>query len=383
MTYRTTGVTRRRIAWGLGVAGLLMSGGCNKPTSTSQPTVTKAEADASSVLPPVVSLKGTTVKVYMYSEYMDESLLETFKERTGAAVEVLTYEDAETMKAQLQTAGGAKQYDVVVAPDYIIPLLAEANLIQPLDHSRLPHGKNVDARFRQQPYDPGNKLSMPYQWGTNGLVYRKIRPDFQPSYATIFAPEANGPRFALLDSIRDTLGAALIYSGKSANSESDGEVEAAGAIVARAKKSKKCIGLFGSPDAVDKVVAGEADVAMAYSGDAVKRILSLKTADIGYLVPKEGSIQWIDNMSITSGAPNRDGAYAFIDFILEAEIGARLSNYLHYASPNEAARTMLAKEDLANEAIYPPVDLLGKLELLRVPGNLKTYDFVWTKAKSQ
>jgi spermidine/putrescine transport system substrate-binding protein len=356
--------------------------GCRRnppPPAPGEPT--EAAPPGSAGKPPRI---GGSLRLLMYSQYIDKALLADFKQRTDTTVEVHEYEDAETMRTQLQAGGGSRQYDVIVAPDYIIPTLAAAKLIRPFDSSRLPNARNVSARFLQQPFDPENRYSVPYQWGTNGLIVRKDKlPGFEPSWGAVFDPTATGGKFVLLDSIRDTLGAALIHLGKPASSGADAEVKAAGELVARAKRHPRCLGLSGSPDAVDKVLSGEAAVAMCYSGDAIRKILAEGKTEVAYVVPREGSIIWIDNMTVAHDAPNLEAAYAFVDFILEGPVGARLSNYLHYGCPNEAAKPMLSAADLANPGIYPPADVLAKLELLSNPPNMKTYDLVWTRARSR
>jgi spermidine/putrescine transport system substrate-binding protein len=318
-----------------------------------------------------------TVTVYMWSEYIDPELLTAFEKETGQKVVLDTYENTETMMAKIASASDL--YDVVVVSDHAVRTLSGKGTFRPLDLKRIPNAKNVMARFRKPAYDPEEKWSLPYQWGTMGLVYRTDElPDFEPSWMAIFAAERQPGPVVLLDSMRDLVGAALIARGYSPNTRSADELAAAGELLAAAR-TRRLVGFAGSPDSVGKVLAGEAWIGVAYNGDAVSRLDDATD----FAVPAEGTIIWVDAMTIPAKAPNPDGAHAFINFILGAEAGAQLSNYLAYATPNEASLPLIDEEVRQDERVYPSDAAMARMSVLEdVLEATALYDQVWTRVKA-
>jgi spermidine/putrescine transport system substrate-binding protein len=348
--------------------------GCSKSPQSDKagktPTTTKPSA-------------GKPINVYLYSEYIDPDIPKQFEEKTGIKVNLSFYEATEDMMAKLQQAGGAEQYDVVVVSDHAIPVLARQGLIRELDLSKVPNMKNLDPRFANPSYDPGSKHSLPYQWGTMGLVYRTDRiKNIDASWGLIFdAAKQPGP-FVMVDSMRDMFAAALKYQGKSINARNADDIRAAGELILQAKKSPKLLGFEGSPGAVSKVSSDEAVMGIVYNGDAFKAVK--ENQNVGFAVPKEGTLIWVDAMTITAKAPNPDGAYKFIDYILDAEVGAQLSNFNSYATPNAASMPKITPEDRENPMIYPPQEQVEKMEYLEDVGNdTRLYDEAWTAVKSR
>lgn len=326
---------------------------------------------------------ATQVNVYMYSEYIDPELLEEFERRTGVEVRLAVYETTEEMMAKLQQAGGASQYDVVVVSDHAVPVLAKLDLIQKLDREKIPNAQNIAPEFLNPPYDPGNQYSVPYQWGTMGILYRKDRIENPgDSWGLMLDPARQPDTFVLIDSMRDMMAAALRYRGLSINARDAGQVKAAGELVLAAKKSEKCLGFEGGVGGKNRVLAGGASMAIVYNGDAVRAID--EDENVAFFVPREGSLIWCDTMAIPAQAPSADAAHAFINFILDPEIGAKLSNFNRYASPNAASREMISQEDRENTAIYPSAATIETLEYLEDLGpDSRLYDEVWTAVKSR
>ncbi len=320
---------------------------------------------------------GGTVTVFMYSEYIDPALVELFQKETGQKIVLDTYENTEEMMSKVASAGD--QYDVVVVSDLAIPVMAAKGIFRPLDKGRIPNAKNVSARFVRPSYDPEGKYSLPYQWGTMGLVYRKDKlPGFSPSWATVLDPAAQPGPVVLLDSMRDLMGAALLAKGYSPNTRAAGELKAAGDLL-RAARTRKMIGFYGSPDSVGKVLAGDAWVGIAYNGDAVAKL----DANTDFVIPQEGTIIWVDAMTVPAKAPNPDGAFRFMDFILRADVGAQLSNYLEYATPNEASLASIEPEVRNDARVYPPESQTSKMVMLEDAREATTlYDQVWTRVKA-
>jgi spermidine/putrescine transport system substrate-binding protein len=364
-----------------------LAAGCSKSpdsgSTTKKPTDTGKTSGTATQPAAAPSAAGKKINVFMYSEYIDPEIPKQFTAKTGIDVRISVYEATEDMMAKLQQAGGAEQYDLVVASDHAIPVLVKQGLIRELDPGKIANRKNLSPRFANPSYDPGNKHSLPYQWGTMGLVYRKDKiKDIDPSWSLIFDVAKQPGPFVLIDSMRDLFAAAFKYQGKSVNIRKPEEIKSAGEVILQAKKSPKLLGFEGSPGAVSKVASDEAVLAIVYNGDALKAVKENK--QVGFVVPKEGTLIWVDAMTITSKAPNAEGAYQFINYILEAEVGAQLSNFNSYATPNAASMPKITPEDRENPMIYPPEDQIAKMEYLEDVGNdTQFYDEVWTAVKSR
>lgn len=323
------------------------------------------------------------LNLYIWSEYLDPQISADFSAVTGVRVNVSVYESSEEMLAKLQHAGGSGQYDLAVVSNMLVPTLVQLKLVQALNHSRIPNRQNLDTLFLDPAYDPGNRHSLAYQWGTVGLLYNQAKlPDLEPSWAVLFDPGKVRGSFVLIDEMRDQLGAALRFLGHSANSTNLDELRQAGQLVLGAKRSAKSRGFEGGVGGKNKVAAGLADMAVVWSGDALKAIE--EDGELAYVVPREGSIIWADVMVIPAQAPNPGAAHQFIDYLLDAQVGSQLSRYTRYASPNSAARPLLPKEDLENPVLYPPLEILSRLEYQREVGEqVRLYDEVWTEVKSR
>jgi len=324
------------------------------------------------------------LKLFIWSEYMPPDMPKAFEKATGIKVKVDLYESNEDMMAKLQ-AGGVGQYDVIVPSGYIIPSLIKLHLIQPLNHAKIPNLKNLGKKFRNVSFDPGNKYSVGWQWGTAGLMYnkKKISAKDASSWSIIFDPKKNPGSFELIDDERLMLGIALCYLGYDYNSVNPKELKAASDLLIKTKKRKSCMGFKGGVGGKNDVVAGVATAAIVYNGDAVRAIAEAPDK-LAFTVPKEGSEIWIDNMCIPAKAPHPDVAYKWINWILEPKIGAWLSNYNRYATPNEAAKKFINKKDLNNPAIWPTPDMMKVLHFTKDLGkNMRLIDEAWTRAKSQ
>jgi len=263
--------------------------------------------------------------------------------------------------------------------DHAVRSMITTSILGKLDMARIPNAKNVSARFRNPGYDPDGVYSLPYQWGTMGLIYRKDKlPDFTPSWAEVFDPAKQPGPIVLLDSMRDLIGAALFYKGYLPNTRSPEELKSASEALGMAR-TRKLVGFYGSPDSVGKVLSGDAWVGIAYNGDAVSRL----DDSTEFVVPEEGTIIWVDAMTVPAKAPNRAGAHRFIDFILDGDVGAQLSNYLAYATPNEASLPKIDPPIREDHRVYPTDEQVAKMRLLEdVQEATQLYDQVWTRLKA-
>lgn len=323
---------------------------------------------------------GGRLNLFIWSEYIDPAVVAEFERRFACKVVVDLYEDDGAMMAKLQ-AGGASLYDVVVPPDFRVPALVRLNLLAPLRKENLSNLRHLDPKFLRPSYDPDDRFTVPYQWGTVGLyVRRQTGKPLPDSWAAVFDPaQAWGP-FVLMDAQRDLIGAALKYQGHSVNSSDPAHLKATRDLLLGAKR--RSVGFDGSVGARNKVLAKSAAAAIVYSGEAVRGVA--EDPNTAYVIPKEGSVIWVDRLVVLARAPHRDLAEQFINFCLEPEIGARIANFTQFASPNLAARPFLKLDDLQNPAIYPPASSMDRLEVLEHLGpKARLYDEVWTQVKAK
>jgi spermidine/putrescine transport system permease protein len=320
------------------------------------------------------------LNLLMWSEYIDPRVIRDFEKRYDCKVTLDVFEDLESMMAKLQQ-GGSSLYDVITPTNYVVPALLRLKLVQEIRHENVPNLANIEPRFASPYFDPGNRYTAPYQWGTNGIYLRKkAGQTLERTWGLFFDPAKQPGPFMLIDGIRETIGAALKFRGHSLNSTSPRELlEARDTLI---ETKRRCAGFEGGVGGKNRVLSRGVVAAMAYNGDAVRGMR--EDPETEYFVPEEGSEIWMDNMAIPARAPNRAMAEKFINFVLEPETGARISNFNQYATPNRAALPFIEPKDRANPAIYPPPAVMEKLEFLRDIGPaLKLYDEVWTQVKSK
>jgi spermidine/putrescine transport system substrate-binding protein len=320
------------------------------------------------------------LNLFIWSEYIDPRLVASFEHAYDCKVTIDLYEDAESMLAKVQ-AGGLGMYDLVVPPDHLMPVMQKLKLLGPLRRENVPNLKNLDEKFLNPPYDPGNEFSVPYQWGTVGVFARQAADKPLPrTWGIFFDPKLQPGPFVLIDSARDLIGTVLKYKGWSLNSADPAVMKTVRDVILEAKK--RSAGFDGSVGAKNKVLARGAQAAIVYSGEGLRGMKEDK--DTVYFVPDEGSQIWVDNLAVVAKAPHRDLAEKFINFLLEAQNGAQLSAFTRFASPNKASFALLPPEEQRNPSLYPPQNILGKLEFLKDLGSkARLYDEVWTKVKAQ
>nr|WP_320014049.1 spermidine/putrescine ABC transporter substrate-binding protein [uncultured Desulfobacter sp.] len=333
---------------------------------------------------PAASFAADELRVLIWSEYMPEDYMDTFTKDTGIKSRVEFYESTEELVAKLQ-AGGVNQYDVVVPSDYIIKIMVKLNLLQKLNHAKLPNLANLESSFKNAAYDPGNVYTAPYQWGTVGMLYNKevLGADYVASTALFFDPASRKGPVVMIDSIREMLGIALKYMGKSVNTLNKNELKALADMMIETKSSKFFAGFNVGTGGRSKVVAGTAIAALVYNGDALRAVADAPDK-FAFANPKEGGVIWADNMAIPAGAPHVDYAHTFINWVLDAKNGATLSNWTQYATPNKAAKEFITPDDLSNPAIYPSEETMKTLEFITDLGkNNRYYDELWTMIKTR
>ncbi len=324
------------------------------------------------------------LRIFTWSEYMDEEKFSTdFEAATGIKVLIDLYESNEDMLAKLQ-AGGVSQYDIIIPSSYVLPIIFGLNLIQPLNHTKIPNLGNLMSRFKTMDMDKGNKYTVPWQWGTIGIMYnrKKVSDEAANSWSIVYDPAKQPGSFWLMDDIRSSMNQALLYLGYPMNSTKPEQIKQASELLIKTKNSKGCLGFKTGVGGKNDVVAGTADVAVVFNGDALRDVRE-NPDKFGFVVPKEGGEFWVDVMAIPAKAPHPDAAHKWINWILEPKIGAELSNYNSYATPNEAALPYITPSDRANPQIYPTPEMNAKLHAITdIGAAMRLYDEAWTRIKS-
>jgi spermidine/putrescine transport system permease protein len=316
------------------------------------------------------------LNLYIWSNYIYPETVRKFEERMKARVNIDLFDSVEAMLAKVQ-AGNAG-YDVIVTTNYAIEVLGRGqNLLRGLDHSALPHLVNIDPRFLNQDFDPGNATSVPYLWGTCGIAYRRSRVGTVDSWAALWDPRYKG-RILMVDDARETLGAALKWKGESLNTTDREALESARRLLI---EQRPLVRAYDSANYDDKLLAGDVWLAQGWSGQFAKAMA--RDPDITYVLPKEGASFSVDNLAILADAPHPELAHAFLDFTMEAEIAAEICRTTYYSTPNRAAVALLPEEMRRNPAIFPPEEMLARAELIRELGEATVlYDRMWTEVKT-
>lgn len=298
------------------------------------------------------------ITVYNWGEYLDPELLKRFTEETGIQVIYETYDSNEAMLTKVKQGGSA--YDIAVPSEYMVEMMLEENLLLPIDPAKIPNLANIDPYYLDLAFDPGNRYSIPYFWGTVGIVYN---PNLIAEHLTfdswqdLWDPSLKQQVF-LVDGSREVIGMGLNSLGESLNAKDDALLQrATDRLIELAPNIKAIIGDEITP----LMVNNEAAVALTFSGQAAD--MMWENEELEFNVPKEGSNLWFDNFVIPKSSKNVDGAHAFINFMLDAEVSAQNTDYVGYATPNAAAMELLDEEVVADERFYPPEALRVNLEV--------------------
>ncbi|NGZ76295.1 ABC transporter substrate-binding protein [Saccharibacillus alkalitolerans] len=299
---------------------------------------------------------GNTLTIYNWGDYIDPELLDRFQEETGITVIYQTFDSNEAMLTKIEQGGTT--FDVAVPSDYAIEKMREEKLLIPLDHDKIPNMKYIDPKFLDLSFDPGNEYSMPYFWGTLGVVYNPKLTDLKfESWEDLWDPTLRND-VLLTDGAREVIGTGLVSRGYSLN-DTNGEhlQQALDHLMDLSPNVKAIVG-----DEIKLLLAnGEAAAGLVFSGDA-SEIMS-ENEDLDYVVPEEGSNLYFDNMVVPKTAQNVDGAMKFINFMLDPEVNAQNTEYVGYSTPNDAALALLPEEISGDERFYPPDELTERLEV--------------------
>lgn len=316
--------------------------------------------------------KKPTINVYNWGDYIDKSILKEFEKEYG--IKVIYDEFATNEDLYVKIKQRSNNYDVIFPSDYMIERMIREDLLEKLDKENIPNLEKVGQRFLNLDYDPDNQYSVPYMWGTVGILYNKsMISDKLDSWNDLWN-EKYKEEIVMLKSQRDTIAVALKKLGYSMNTRNIEELE-------RAKeeliKQKPLVYSYLGDEVRDIMVGEDAAIAVVWSGDAVEMIR--ENDNLEYVIPKEGTNLWFDAMVIPKGAKNKEGAEKFINFLTRPDIAAKNAEYMGYSSPIPEAVELLSNELKSSQVAYPSEHMLENTEIFKDPKDIvKEYDRIWT-----
>ena len=322
------------------------------------------------------------VIVYNWGEYIDPDTITMFEEETGIKVVYDEFETNEIMYPKVET--GASEYDVICPSDYMISKMIESDLLSELNFDNMPNAKaNIGEQYWEQSkgFDPENKYSMPYFFGTVGILYNKNKVDANDVKSwDILWNKKYKDQIIMEDSVRDTFVPALKRLGFSSNSTDKKELETA---LDQLIEQKPLVYSYLVDESADEVVAGNASMALVYSGEAA--YAESLSKDLDYSVPTEGSNMWIDSWMIAKTCKNQENAEKFLDFLCREDIAMKNFEYVYYATPNKAVYNKLDKETQENKTIFPDEETLNNCEIFRYldEDSIALYNKLWKELKSK
>ncbi len=321
------------------------------------------------------------VYVYNWGEYIDPETLTMFEEETGIKVIYDEFDTNETMYPKVEA--GSSAYDVICPSDYMIKKMIDNDLLQELNFENLPNAKaNIGAQYYEQSasFDPGNKYSVPYCWGTVGILYNKTMVSEPITSWSVLWDEQYADNILMQDSVRDAFMVALKLKGYSMNSMNEEELQIAkNALI----DQKPLVQAYVIDQVRDKMIGGEAAIGVIYSGEAI--YTQRENPDLEYVIPEEGTNVWIDGWVIPKNAPNKENAEKFIDFMCRDDIALMNFDYITYSTPNDAARELIEDEDIKNSSIaFPDLSQYQNLEVFSYLGEEgdELYNSLWKEVMS-
>lgn len=300
---------------------------------------------------------GNTLTIFNWGDYIDADLVDKFEQETGIKVIYETFDSNEAMMTKIEQGGTA--YDIAVPSEYAIEKMKEENLLLPVDHSKIPNLKYIDPRFMDLPFDPENEFSIPYFWGTVGILYNTdILGDKKiTSWNDLWDPELKN-QILLIDGAREVMGMGLNSLHFSLNDKNkDHLIEAKEKLDRLTPNIKAIVG-----DEIRMLMENdEAGIGVVWSGTAQE--LMWEKDNLEYVVPEEGSNLWFDNMVIPKTAQNPEAAHQFMNFILDPENAAQNTEYVGYSTPNKEALKYMDEETISDERFYPDEEMTARLEV--------------------
>lgn len=320
---------------------------------------------------------GQTLSVYNWTTYIAEDTISNFESLCDVDVQYDTFPTDDDMLARIRQ--GNPGYDIVVPSGAVVYLMVAEGLLEELDRSNIPNFENIDPTFLGLDFDPENAYTVPYQWGTIGIGYnREAVGEEITSWQQMF--EYDGA-VSWLEDVRGMLGIALLMNGHDPNSTDPDEIEEAKNFLI---DNGGNVVYINQDDGQEVLLRGEADIVVEYSGDIFQIMDECECDTYGYVIPREGTNFWVDNVAIPIDAPNKELAEVFIDYILDPRVAADISNYTAYGSPNQAAIEQgLIDEELLNDpGIYPSEETQERLFfIVQDPELEQLYNDAWDELR--
>lgn len=315
--------------------------------------------------------------VYNWPYYITPTVLQDFEKECNCKVNYKEFPSNEALLTALE--GKTGDWDLVFPTGYMVEILARKGLLKELDKSKLSNLKNLDPGFLKQPFDSQNKYSLPYIWGSTGIGYNKKFVNPAPVDYDVLWNSKYKDKIGLLDDIRFTIAAPLIWKSHSINTTDPSQLREAERLLLEQKQFVKA---YNSENYVDLLKSEEVWLFYGYSGDIIQAIPDNPSLD--FVIPKSGAAIYIDNMVIPSTSNEDDLAHKFMDYLMRPDVSAAIINSKWFAMPNKAAEPLVRKEIRENPGVYPPAEILQKCESIRDLGdNVKLYEDIWRKVKSQ
>lgn len=318
------------------------------------------------------------INFYNYGENIDDETVKEFEQKYNIKVNIETFDDMEAMYSKIKS--GAGKYDVVLVSDALMPRMIDQNLIQEINKDNIPNISQMDEEYLDLEIDPGNKYSVPYMFGTVGLIYNKDVVKEEVNSWDILWNEKYKDRIFMFDTYRDTIGVALKKLGYSLNSTNQKEIDEAKELLLEQRKLVKP--LYGVDNGTTMIPAGETDINMIWSGEGLN--LQDEYPNLVYVVPEEGANFWIDSLCIPKNAKNVEGAEKFINFVSDKKSALRIADEIGYTTPNKEARQEQPENVRNNPNAYMPTEIMNRCEIYKdFPIDVKKmYDKAWIAIKS-
>ena len=316
-----------------------------------------------------------TLNILNWGDYIQEDVIKEFESKYGININYISSSSNEEMYVSIETEGS--DYDIVFPSDYLVERLIKEGRLQEIDYDKLPNAQYLDEKFLSKAYDPDNAYSVPYTWGTLGILYNKTAVTEPVTSWDIMWDEDYAGEIYMYDSMRDSIAASLMRLGYSVNTRSETEVAEA---VKALQEQKPLVKSYGSDEMRDSMINGSGALCLTYSGDAV--YCMTENPDLGYAVPEEGSNLFFDCMVILDTCENTDAAYKFINFLLDPEVATVNTEYIGYSTPNAKVLEQISEEYLSNNAFNPDDAVIDRCEVFLDLGDFtQVYSDAWQEVK--